>query len=92
MIDELEDMRKQVLQGIIVVQKRFRGRQARRYFYELKGGVTTLQSFGHGENARRGNDVLVKTWRADIPTQKHMKQQVAPQTPDEGAIIHLQSG
>lgn len=37
-------MRKQVLQGIIVVQKRFRGRQARRYFYELKGGVTTLQS------------------------------------------------
>lgn len=90
-IDELEDMRKQVLQGIIVVQKRFRGRQARRYFYELKGGVTTLQSFGHGENARRGNDVLVKTWRADIPTQKHMKQQVAPQAPDEGAIIHLQS-
>lgn len=51
-----------------------------------------FHAVGQGENAIRGNDVLVKNWRADNTTQKHMKQHVAPQEPDEGAIIYLQSG
>ena len=51
-----------------------------------------FHAVGHGENPIRGSDVLVKNWRADIATQKHMKQQVAPQTPDVGAIVYLQSG
>lgn len=37
-------MRKQILQGIIRIQKCFRGHQARGCFCELKNGVTTLQS------------------------------------------------
>lgn len=43
-IEKLEYWRKQVLQGIVGVQKYFRGHQARRHFNELKKGVTTLQS------------------------------------------------
>ncbi|KAG4968142.1 hypothetical protein JHK87_033793 [Glycine soja] len=43
-IDSLENKRKQVLQGILGIQKCFRGHRARVYFCELKNGVTTLQS------------------------------------------------
>lgn len=39
----LESRRNQVLQGILRVQKCFRGHQARRFFHEVKG-VITLQS------------------------------------------------
>jgi len=37
-------MRKQILQGIVGIQKCFRGHQVRGCFCELKNGVTTLQS------------------------------------------------
>ncbi|KAL3503279.1 hypothetical protein ACH5RR_037728 [Cinchona calisaya] len=58
-IGALEDVRKQVLQGTLEVQKCFRGHQARRHFHELKEGVTALQSFIRGEIARKEYDVLV---------------------------------
>ncbi|EEF36593.1 myosin vIII, putative [Ricinus communis] len=52
-IAKLEESRKQVLQGILGVQKYFRGSQVRRDLNELKRGVTIIQSFVRGENARR---------------------------------------
>ncbi|KAL3508613.1 hypothetical protein ACH5RR_028014 [Cinchona calisaya] len=58
-IGALEDTRKQVLQGTLEVQKCFRGHRARRYFHELKQGVTTLQSFVRGEITRKGYDVSI---------------------------------
>lgn len=57
-IGALEDVRKQVLQGTLEVQKCFRGHRARRYFHELKGGVLVLQSFVRGNIARREYDAL----------------------------------
>ncbi|XP_025643809.1 myosin-2 isoform X1 [Arachis hypogaea] len=54
----LELKRKQVLQGIVVVQKYFRGYQARSYFQELKKGVATFQSFVRGEITRRKFGVM----------------------------------
>ncbi|XP_030549734.1 myosin-2 [Rhodamnia argentea] len=52
-IAALEARRKQILQGIVGVQKCFRRHLARHQFYELKNGVTTLQSFVRGEVTRR---------------------------------------
>nr|KJB13453.1 hypothetical protein B456_002G076300 [Gossypium raimondii] len=52
-IGALEDRRKQVLQGVIQVQKYFRGHRARRLFHELNKGAKTIQSFVCGENIRR---------------------------------------
>ncbi|KAK4714790.1 hypothetical protein R3W88_020697 [Solanum pinnatisectum] len=52
-IASLEDVRNQVLQGTLEVQKCFRGHRARRVFHELKGGVIILQSFIRGEIERR---------------------------------------
>ncbi|KAJ1408494.1 P-loop containing nucleoside triphosphate hydrolase [Sesbania bispinosa] len=60
-IDALEDKRMQVLQGIIGIQKCFRGHQARSYFRELKNGVATLQSFIRGEITRRKCRVVMKS-------------------------------
>uniref|UniRef100_A0A3Q7IBG5 Myosin motor domain-containing protein n=1 Tax=Solanum lycopersicum TaxID=4081 RepID=A0A3Q7IBG5_SOLLC len=48
----LEDVRKQVLQGTLEVQKCYSGPHARRDFHELKGVVIVLQSFVRGEIAR----------------------------------------
>ncbi|XP_052177405.1 myosin-2 [Diospyros lotus] len=81
-IAALEDTRKQVLQGTLQVQKRFRGHQARRHFHELKKGVITLQSFVRGENHRTEYGLLIK-----------LKEQTARRTLEEqlSAIIHLQS-
>ncbi|KAK9209356.1 hypothetical protein WN944_001722 [Citrus x changshan-huyou] len=78
----LEDRRKQVLQGIIRLQKCFRGYQARSRFRELCNGVITLQSFARGENTRRRHASLGKSCSA-----------VAPEIPDEQLreIICLQS-
>ncbi|MED6174092.1 hypothetical protein PIB30_065619 [Stylosanthes scabra] len=58
--DSLELKRKQVLQGTVVLQKYFRGYQARSYFQELKSGVATLQSFVRGEITRRKVGVMMK--------------------------------
>nr|KYP44195.1 Myosin-2 heavy chain [Cajanus cajan] len=60
-IGSLEDRRKQVMQGILGIQKCFRGHQARGRFCELKNGVSTLQSFIRGENTRRKYGVTVKS-------------------------------
>lgn len=62
----LENRRNQVLQGILGVQKCFRGHQARRFFHEVKG-VITLQSFVRGENARRKYNIMVRCWTVGVP-------------------------
>ncbi|XP_027343633.1 myosin-2 isoform X2 [Abrus precatorius] len=80
-IGALEDRRKQVLQGILGVQKSFRGYQARRYYHELKNGVTALQSFVRGEIARRKYGVMVQSSLA-IASEKIKKIE---------AVIVLQS-
>lgn len=81
-IGALEYRRKQGLDGIVGIQKCFRGHHARNYFYELKKGATTLQSFIRGENARR-------KWKIDAK----MLPAASPQMLDEQltAIIFLQS-
>ncbi|XP_020554045.1 myosin-2 isoform X1 [Sesamum indicum] len=58
-IGSLEDVRKQVLQGTLEVQKCFRGHRARQYFHELKEGVVTLQSYVRGELARKEYNALL---------------------------------
>ncbi|KAK4255746.1 hypothetical protein QN277_008704 [Acacia crassicarpa] len=60
-IGALEDRRKQVMQGILQVQKWFRGHKARQYFRELKNGVTKLQSFAHGEILRTKYGIVEKS-------------------------------
>ncbi|XP_022632669.1 myosin-2 isoform X4 [Vigna radiata var. radiata] len=60
-IGALEDRRKYLLQGLLGIQKSFRGYQARRRYHELKKGVTTLQSFVRGEIGRREYGVMVKS-------------------------------
>ncbi|XP_012443648.2 myosin-2 isoform X1 [Gossypium raimondii] len=52
-ISALEDRRKQVLRGVIEVQKYFRGHRARCLFHELNKGAKSIQSFVCGENIRR---------------------------------------
>ncbi|CAK7327540.1 unnamed protein product [Dovyalis caffra] len=59
-IGRLEEQRKQFLQGIIGVQKYFRGGQARRHFHELRQGVMILQSFVRGENTRKKCNHMMK--------------------------------
>ncbi|KAI9070663.1 hypothetical protein K1719_047376 [Acacia pycnantha] len=60
-IGALEDRRKQVMQGILQVQKWFRGHKARQYFRELQNGVTKLQSFAHGEILRTKYGIVEKS-------------------------------
>ncbi|KAL6999435.1 hypothetical protein U1Q18_000597 [Sarracenia purpurea var. burkii] len=81
-IAALEDTRKQVLQGTLEVQKRFRGQRARRDFHELKKGVITLQSYIRGENGRREYDLLMKL--LEQAARKTLENQLTE-------IIHLQS-
>lgn len=57
-IATLEGRRKRILQGIVGVQKCFRRHLARHQFYELKNGVTTLQSFVRGEVTRKEYSTL----------------------------------
>ncbi|KAF1897306.1 hypothetical protein Lal_00035009 [Lupinus albus] len=64
-IGALEDKRKLVLQGILLVQKCFRGYQARSYFREFMNGVTTLQSgtaVVRGEITRRKHGLTVQSY------------------------------
>ncbi|CAJ1957021.1 unnamed protein product [Sphenostylis stenocarpa] len=60
-IGALENRRKHILQGVIEIQRSFRGYQARCHYHELKKGVTTLQSFVRGEIGRREYGVMVKS-------------------------------
>ncbi|XP_017701265.2 myosin-1-like isoform X1 [Phoenix dactylifera] len=89
----LEDARNHTLQGILWVQKNFRGHQACRYFQALKKGVTTLQSFVRGEKARSEFKVLIKRWRAAVLIQKHVRRRIARTMFDDQQkdIILLQS-
>ncbi|XP_073025671.1 myosin-2-like [Primulina eburnea] len=68
-IGALEDVRKQVLQGTVEVQKCFRGHRARRYFHELKNAVVSLQSYVRGDIARKEYGVLLGLKR-QIPDLK----------------------
>ncbi|MCD7462878.1 hypothetical protein HAX54_049571 [Datura stramonium] len=81
-IAALEDVRSQVLQGTLEVQKCFRGYRARRHFHELKGGVIILQSFIRGEIARRQYNTKVAS-----------KGKVARKGSDEQlvAVVQIQS-
>ncbi|KAI3457512.1 hypothetical protein Pfo_014175 [Paulownia fortunei] len=81
-IGALEDVRKQVLQGTLEVQKCFRGHRARRYFHELKGGVVTLQSYVRGEIVRKEYSALLG-----------LKEEVAFKKLDEQlmAVVQIQS-
>ncbi|KAL6990973.1 hypothetical protein U1Q18_009093 [Sarracenia purpurea var. burkii] len=44
LLDAMDDIGERALEGKLVIQKYFRGHQARRYYLELKGGAITLQS------------------------------------------------
>ncbi|KAJ4981808.1 hypothetical protein NE237_032645 [Protea cynaroides] len=92
-IGALEDKRKRTLDAILGIQKCFRGHLARCCFRDLKRGITTLQSFVRGENARRQHQILTKKQMAVILIQKHMRQQTARRTlnDQQNAVICLQS-
>ncbi|KAL3821565.1 hypothetical protein ACJIZ3_007470 [Penstemon smallii] len=81
-IGALENVRKQVLQGTLEVQKCFRGHLECRYFHDLKGTVVTLQSYVRGEIARKEYGDLLR-----------FKRQCAPRKLDEQlmAVVHIQS-
>ncbi|KAK6785502.1 hypothetical protein RDI58_018957 [Solanum bulbocastanum] len=81
-IASLEDVRNQVLQGTLEVQKCIRGHRARRHFHELKGGVIILQSFIRGEIERRLYNTKVMS-----------KGKVANEGSDEQlvAVVQIQS-
>ncbi|WOL04874.1 myosin-1-like [Canna indica] len=73
----LEDARNQILQGIVCVQKNFRGFQARRFYQQMRNGAITIQSFIQGEKARHEFEVLSKRWKAAILIQKHVRHCIA---------------
>ncbi|XP_038685898.1 myosin-2 [Tripterygium wilfordii] len=81
-IGAFEERRKQVLRGVVGVQKHFRGCKDRHYFHELRKGVVALQSFIRGENSRRNYDITSRRCTTD-----------SLQTLDEMlmAAVHLQS-
>ncbi|KAL5548017.1 hypothetical protein UlMin_003248 [Ulmus minor] len=79
-IDKLECRRKQVLQGILGLQKHFRGYQARRHFHEHKKEVTISQSHVCGENTRK-NNIMIRWCTASAPETLEERQ----------AVIFLQS-
>ncbi|KAJ4976160.1 hypothetical protein NE237_001266 [Protea cynaroides] len=93
-IGALEDKRKRILEAILGIQKCFRRHRARCYFHVLKTGMTTLQSFVRGENARKQYQLLTKKQVAVVLIQKHMKEQFAQRTLNyqQNAVICLQSG
>ncbi|KAA8515341.1 hypothetical protein F0562_018429 [Nyssa sinensis] len=89
-----EDPRERELQGILGIQKYFRGHQARCYYRELKRGICTLQSFVRGENARKDYKLLIERLTAIVVLQKHVKRHMAWGTQQERqrAVLCLQAG
>ncbi|WZZ31957.1 hypothetical protein YC2023_015358 [Brassica napus] len=77
-----EDRRKKVLQGIVGLQKRFRGHLSREYFQSVRNGALVLQSYVRGEIGRRMFDIEAKL-HADSVTEAS--------TGELTAVIHLQS-
>ncbi|XP_006841789.2 myosin-1 [Amborella trichopoda] len=92
-IGALEDTRNRTLQGILGVQKCFRGRQARRHFQELKNGVAFLQSYVRGERARKEFELLIRRHRAVIAIQRQIKRWITRKRYNDGlrATIFVQS-
>ncbi|KAL0682146.1 hypothetical protein Bca4012_048993 [Brassica carinata] len=74
--------RKKVLQGIVGLQKRFRGHLSREYFQSVRNGALVLQSYVRGEIGRRMFDIEAKL-HADSVTEAS--------TGELTAVIHLQS-
>uniref|UniRef100_A0A1D1Z755 Unconventional myosin-Va n=1 Tax=Anthurium amnicola TaxID=1678845 RepID=A0A1D1Z755_9ARAE len=89
----LEDARSRTFQGILGVQKHFRGFHARRNFKGIKNAITTLQSFVRGEKARNNLKIVMKRWKAADFIQKHVKRWIAHRMFDKlrKATILLQS-
>ncbi|KAG5008528.1 hypothetical protein JHK85_027070 [Glycine max] len=72
-IGVLEDTRNRTLHGILRVQSCFRGYQARHSLKDLRGGITTLQSFIRGDKTRKAYSALLKRHRAAVIIQKRIK-------------------
>ncbi|XVF18987.1 hypothetical protein REPUB_Repub11eG0071900 [Reevesia pubescens] len=77
-IGALEDRRKQVLRGVIEVQKYFRGHRARCLFHELNKGAKNLQSFICSELNRESVNSRRKMGRKiseakDIPHEQQIQ-------------------
>ncbi|KAI3941654.1 hypothetical protein MKX01_018244 [Papaver californicum] len=72
-IGVLEDTRNHTLHSILRVQSCFRGHQARSYLKELKGGISTLQSFIRGGKIRKEYEILVQKHKAAKVIQRHVK-------------------
>ncbi|XP_059659667.1 myosin-1-like [Cornus florida] len=89
----LEDTRERALQGILGIQKCFRGHQARCYYRELRRGIYTLQSFVRGENARKDYKLVMKRLTAIVVLQNQMKRRIARRTfqKRQKAVLRLQS-
>ncbi|KAL6506964.1 hypothetical protein OROHE_022401 [Orobanche hederae] len=92
-IAALEDVRKQVLQGTLEVQKCFRGHCARRYFHELKGGVVTLQSFLLCSYNYISADIRGEIARKEYNFLLRLKKEIAYKKLDEQlmAVVQIQS-
>ncbi|KAK1279441.1 hypothetical protein QJS04_geneDACA003163 [Acorus gramineus] len=92
-IGALDDARNQTLQGILAIQKGFRGQSARRAFKELKKASMILQSYVRGEKARKEFEYALNSRRAAIVIQKHVKQHIAKRAYNDQkiAVIHIQS-
>ncbi|GFQ06239.1 myosin-2 [Phtheirospermum japonicum] len=99
-IAALEDVRKQVLQGTLEVQKCFRGHRARRYFHELKGGYCSTCPFYLNANYFLVcSDNYISTGiRGEIARKEYnfllkLKKEVACKKLDEQlmAVVQMQS-
>ncbi|XP_039040957.1 myosin-2-like [Hibiscus syriacus] len=81
-IGVLEDRRKQVLQGVIGVQKYFRGHRARCLFHELNKGAENIQSFVCGQSIRR--KYAIEAHRCSAFASQLLDEQLT-------SVIYLQS-
>ncbi|CAH8348628.1 unnamed protein product [Eruca vesicaria subsp. sativa] len=77
-----EDRRKKALQGIVGLQKHFRGRLSRKCFQSMRNGALVLQSYVRGEIARRIFDNEAKIYADSVSEAS---------TGELAAVIHLQS-
>ncbi|KAK1304855.1 hypothetical protein QJS10_CPB11g00986 [Acorus calamus] len=89
-IGALDDARNQTLQGILAIQKGFRGQSARRAFKELKKASMILQSYVRGEKARKEFEYSLNSRRAAIVIQKHVKQRIAKRAYNDQKIADFE--
>ncbi|XP_020593191.1 myosin-1-like isoform X2 [Phalaenopsis equestris] len=89
----LESARACKLQGILCIQKYFRGARARCIFNDVKNGATTLQTFIRAVRARNEFHYLAKLHRAAVLIQMHFKRWVAQKaySKQQKLIMLLQS-